>query len=152
MRTKVYRTNSRDLLNWANGFFGYPAYDYAGNGGSNGHEGPTAPSTRLPVDVWAEEDTFVLTAYLPGVDTEAVEITMEGDELTIRGEFPQRHEGEAVQYLRTELYHGKFERRINFNVAVDVDGIEATFENGVLRLSVPKAEELRPKQIKVMAK
>ena len=152
MRTNVFRTNSRDLLNWANGFAGYPRYDYAGNGGSNGEGNEAGRSVRLPVDVWAEEDAFVLAAYLPGVDSESVEITMEGDDLTIRGEFPQRLEGESVQYLRSELFHGKFERRISFNVPVDVDGIEATFENGLLRLNVPKAEVIRPKQIKVTAK
>ena len=57
-----------------------------------------------------------------------------------------------MNFVKSELFHGEFERRLSFNVPVDVDGIEALFENGVLTLTVPKAEEIRPKQIKVQVK
>ena len=79
-----------------------------------------------------------------------VEITFEGEELTIRGSFQPQPEN--VEYLKRELYHGGFERRLTFNVPVNADAIEATYEMGVLTLRVPKAEAIKPKQIKVQAK
>jgi HSP20 family protein len=179
MRTKVYSNPTRDFANFANAVnrvFGadFAGYDFARNGGHAGSNGQSTPATtamRLPVDVWAEDNTFVITAYLPGVDPEAVEITMEGEELAIRGTFPtlpqpaatpvaEGTEGEATEaqtakgpeFIKRELYRGAFERRMTINVPVDVDQIEATYELGVLTLRVPKAEAVRPKQIKVVAK
>lgn len=139
------------MANAINGAFERP-YDYARNGGhasANGKNGENvATKMRLPLDVVATENAFVLTAYLPGVNPEQVEITFEGEELRIQGEFPQA-EGEL---LKRELYHGPFERRLTFNVPVNADAIEASYEQGVLTLRVPKAEVARPKQIKVVAK
>jgi len=125
-------------------------YDYVRNGGHNGAaNGEQAPSKlRLPLNVVANDQAFTLTAYVPGVNPDQVEITFEGEELTIRGEFPAV-EGE---FVKRELYHGPFERRVTFNVPVNADAIEATYEHGVLTLRVPKAEAVRPKQIKVVAK
>lgn len=117
-------------------------YDYAANGGSTSQR-----NLRLPIDAFATETEFVITAELPGVNPEQVEITFEGDELTIRGEFnPVMAE---TNYLMQERFQGTFERKLTFNVPVDGDNIDATFENGVLKLIVPKAESVRPKQIKV---
>jgi HSP20 family protein len=147
MRTRVYPNNVRDLASLANaasrnfGRFGYP-YDYAANGGSNGES-----KYRLPVDVWATDNAYHIAAYLPGVDPEAVEITFEGESLTIRGEMPAVDE--ETKFVRRELFHGSFERTLNFNVPVNSDAIEATFKHGVLTLDVPKAEEILPKQIKI---
>ena len=157
MRTRNYNDFVREFTTIADAMNrvldGQP-YDYARSGGSNGagngSNSPAQPVMRLPLDAYATEDAFVLTAYLPGVDPEAVEITFEGEELTIRGSFgPQ---AENAEYLKRELYHGSFERRLTFNVPVNADGIEATYELGVLTLRVPKAEAIKPKQIKVQAK
>lgn len=183
MRTKVYANPVRDFATFANAMnrafnaeFGN--YDYARNGGhnatGNGNTNDNSQSTkmRLPVDVWTQDEAFVITAYLPGVDPEAVEITMEGEELTIRGNFPalpqikavqsegaegeatpeQSEEAKGPEFIKRELFRGAFERRMTINVPVDVDNIEATYENGLLTLRVPKAEAVRPKQIKVIAK
>ena len=153
MRTRSYNdfvrefTTIADAMNRA--FDGQP-YDYARNGGSNDGSKEAQPVMRLPLDAYATEDAFVLSAYLPGVNPDAVEITFEGEELTIRGTFAPQSEN--VEYLKAELYHGGFERRLAFNVPVNADGIEATYELGVLTLRVPKAEAVKPKQIKVQAK
>lgn len=157
MRNQPTNTMLRDFATIANAMnraFERP-YDYARNGGHNGANGvngangaKTAAKMRLPLDVVAAEDAFILTAYLPGVNPEQVEITFEGEELSIRGEFPQA-QGEL---LKRELYHGPFERRLTFNVPVNADAIEAGYEQGVLTLRVPKAEVARPKQIKVVAR
>jgi len=125
-------------------------YDYARNGGSvaPAHGKNEEVSYRLPVDAWADEDAWYVAAYVPGVLPENVEITFESDELRIKGEFPKTVEG--AEYAKRELFRGGFERRITFNAPVNADAIEATYENGVLNLRVPKAEAAKPKQIKVM--
>lgn len=160
MRTQPYNTMLRDFATIANAMnraFERP-YDYARNGGHNGVNGvnranstPEANTTtkmRLPLDITGTEEAFILTAYLPGVNPEQVTITFEGEELNIQGEFPQA-QGELLKH---ELYHGPFARRLTFNVPVNADAIEASYEQGVLTLRVPKAEAVRPKQIKVVAR
>ena len=157
MRTATYNDLVRDFVSASdvmNRMLGARAYDYARNGGSAGSAGsanaPLERSMRLPLDAYATEDAFVLTAYAPGVKAEDLEIQFEGEELTVRGKFqPAPAE---VAFLKQELFHGAFERRLTFNVPVNADAIEATFENGVLTLRVPKAEAVKPKQIKVQAK
>lgn len=105
---------------------------------------------RLPLDVYGTPAEFVITASVPGVNPESVEITFEGDVLTLRGEFPDALEN--VEYLMRERRHGRFSRSLSFNVPVNPDAIEASFEHGVLTVTVPKAEEVKPKTIKVVAK
>lgn len=157
MRTRSYNELVRDFTTVAdvmNRMFDTRSYDYASNGGSNGSSNggnsQPQPTMRLPLDAYATEDAFVLSAYLPGVNPDEVEITFEGEELTIRGSFAPQPEN--VEFLKRELYHGGFERRLTFNVPVNADGIEATYEMGVLTLRVPKAEAIKPKQIKVQAR
>ena len=152
MSVKSYNTFVREFANMADAVNrANSAYDYARNGGSNGENGaPRKRVTRLPIDAWANEEVFTIKAYLPGVSLEDVEITFEGEELKIHGHYPENDD--EVQFVTRELFNGEFERRLTFNVPVNDDEIEATFENGVLTLSVPKAEEVRPKQIKVQAK
>jgi len=139
-----------------NRFFNNVAYEYSRNGGSNGESSvkETTPvserETLLPVDVWVTPEAFQVAAYLPGINPEDVEITFEGEELTIRGKLPATPEG--AEFVKRELYHGPFARRVTFNVPVNADAIEANFHNGLLTLSVPKAEAIKPKQIKIQAK
>ena len=152
MTVKTYNNIVREFVNMADAMNrANSAYDYARNGGNNGEGGaPVKRVARLPIDAWANEETFSIKAYLPGVSLEDVEITFEGEELTIRGRYAESEK--ETEFVTRELFHGEFERRLTFNVPVNVDEIEATFENGVLSLSIPKAEEVRPKQIKVQAK
>lgn len=151
MSIRTYNGMVRDFMNMADAMNRSYAYDYARNGGStNGEDGATERKMVLPINAWADEDTYMVQAYLPSVAPDSVEITFEGDELTIRGEFPSV--GEDVKFLKRELFNGSFERKLTFNVPVDVDKIEAVFENGALTLSIPKAEAAKPKQIKVVAK
>lgn len=158
IRYNTFPNESVAWNNMMNRFFNNLAYEYSRSGGSN--EGEVSPSngsyangaqeTLLPVDVWATPEAFQLNAYLPGVNPEEVEITFEGDELLIRGTLPAAPENS--EFLTRELYHGSFVRRLTFNVPVDADRIEATFHNGLLTLSVPKAEAVKPKQIKILTK
>ncbi|HNS01001.1 MAG TPA: Hsp20/alpha crystallin family protein [Anaerolineae bacterium] len=104
---------------------------------------------RLPLDVYSTPEEIVLLASTPGVDPESVEITFEGDVLTIKGEIPGAFEGENVEYLMQERRHGRFSRTLSFNVPINADAIEASFDKGVLTIVAPKAETVKPKTIKV---
>ena len=105
---------------------------------------------RLPIDAYSTDNEVVIKAALPGVKPDEVEIAYEGDTLTIKGEIAE--EPENVNMLYAERFHGRFVRTVQLNVAVDADNIEAVFENGVLTLTLPKSEEVRPRLIKVQAK
>ncbi len=105
---------------------------------------------RLPVDVYTTPEEIVLTASLPGLLPEEVDITIEGDTLTIRGEL--RRPLDNVEYLFQERPYGPFARSLTLNVPVDVEKAEAVFENGVLTLTLPKKEAIRPKAIRVKKK
>jgi HSP20 family protein len=153
MRVRTYNDVVRDFVHMADAMNRAvdqrnAAYDYAGNGGSVAQ--PAENIAGLPLDVVVTPEAFSVVTYLPGIEPEAVEITFEGDELTIRGQLPKAEEG--GDWLKRELYHGSFERRLSFNVPVNADGIEAHFHNGLLTLRVPKAEAIRPKQIKIQTK
>ncbi len=102
---------------------------------------------QLPIDAYATEDAIILTADVPGLTPDALEVTLEGDTLTIRGEFKNREENR--NYLLKERLAGHFERTLTINTPIDSAKIEATFVNGVLTLKLPKAEAVKPKQIKI---
>lgn len=108
-----------------------------------------APAWQLPVDAYATEDAIVLTADVPGLKPEQLEVTLEGDTLTIRGELKNRPEDR--NYLLRERATGHFERVLTINTPIDNGKVEATFEDGVLALTLPKAEAVKPKQITVKA-
>lgn len=105
---------------------------------------------RLPVDAYTTPEEVIIVASVPGVKPEDVDITLEGETLTIRGELPgPRENANCVLQERT---YGKFARTLTLNVPVSADKAEATFDNGLLTLRIPKAEAVRPKTIKVSAK
>lgn len=106
--------------------------------------------SRLPLDVYTTPSEVVIAANVPGLKPDEVEITLENDTLSINGEFKAPMEN--VDYIFQERPYGKFSRALTINVPVDADKVEATFENGVLTITLPKSEAARPKVIKVEAK
>jgi HSP20 family protein len=104
-----------------------------------------------PLDVHQTPDEIVITAALPGIKPEDVDITITGQTLSIRGEFKADEEISRDQYLYRERRYGTFHRQLQLPVRVQGDAANATFENGELRLSIPKAEEVKPRQIQVKA-
>jgi HSP20 family protein len=104
------------------------------------------------LDVYQTPNDVVVKASLPGIKPEEVDISITGDVLTIKGEHKEEKEVKEKDYLVKEHRYGSFSRSISVPVSVKSDKAEATFENGVLTLTLPKAEEVKPKQIKVKAK
>lgn len=105
---------------------------------------------RLPVDVRADEDAYVITAAVPGLRAEDLKIEVLKDVVTLRGEIPAADEANDG-YLLRELRAGAFERSLRLPEPLDVSKAEASIENGLLTLRIPKAEEARPKTIKIQA-
>ena len=113
---------------------------------------PEPRADELPIDMYQTKDDVVVKAALPGVKPEEVDITITGDTLTIKGEHKEEQESKGEDYLYKEHRYGTFSRSVTIPPQVKSDEAEATFENGVLTLTIPKAEEIKPKQIKVKAK
>jgi len=102
---------------------------------------------RLPLDAYVTGEEIIVLANMPGVKPENVEITIEGDTLTIRGERPAPIEN--VNYVMQERTFGKFQRTLNINIPVDANRAEARYDNGLLTLIIPKTEAAKPKVIQV---
>jgi HSP20 family protein len=114
------------------------------------YEGVGERRSRLPLDAYTTPEEIVIIAPLPGLTPDEVDIVLEGDTLTIRGELHPPLEN--VEYLFQERPFGAFSRTLTLNVPIDAEKAEAVFENGVLTLTLPKAEETKPKTIKVKGK
>jgi HSP20 family protein len=108
-----------------------------------------APGPALDVHQNAEE--IVVSAALPGLKADDVDITITGQTLSIRGEFKADESIERDQYLYRERRFGTFNRQLQLPVRVQGDATTATFDDGVLTLRIPKAEEVKPRQIQVKA-
>ena len=101
----------------------------------------------LPLDAYVTDEDLVITAAVPGMTPDDVDITIEGDALTIKGEI--RGPLDNVNYVLQERPYGSFSRTLRLNIPVQADKAESSFENGILTLTIPKQEEIRPKTIKV---
>jgi HSP20 family protein len=112
-----------------------------------------APKERemlLAVDVQTDEDSYVVTALVPGLAADDLSIEVLNNTVSLRGEFKST-EIEDAKYLVSELPAGRFSRVITVPTVLDAAKAEAHIHNGVLHLRVPKAESHRPKTIKVLA-
>jgi len=104
-----------------------------------------------PINVWADEDRALITAEIPGVDKNDLEINVTGDTLALSGERKLDKVPEGVRYHRKERSSGKFKREIQLPYTVDVKKVKATFKNGVLEVALPRVEAEKPKRIAVKA-
>lgn len=110
-------------------------------------------SRTFPVDIYESEDKlyYVIEAALPGFKPEELHITAVGDMLTIAA-VKKEENLEKELYVRRERYMGEMTRTFTLPMMIDVEKIEATFEHGVLKLFIPKAEEVKPKEIPIKVK
>ena len=116
--------------------------------------GPTIwrnPDTPLtfPVDLSETEEEVVVKAALPGIDPEQVEISVNDGVLTVKGETKSDESTEGENYHRREIRYGAFHRAMSLPAEVDGDKADAEFKDGILTVTLPKAEQARPKQIKI---
>ena len=113
-----------------------------------GQRAESRSALRLPLDAYLTDEELVIKASLPGLGPDDVEITLEEDRLTIKGELSGH--ADDVEYLIHERPCScSFSRTLRLNMPVDVEKAEASFEDGVLTLVLPKAEAARPKVIKI---
>jgi HSP20 family protein len=103
----------------------------------------------LPLDVSETANEFVVKASVPGVKPQDVQITVQGDTLTIRGEIKAEEEKKDENWQLRERRLGAFQRSVTLGTPVDADKAQAHYEHGVLTLTLPKAEEARPRRIKI---
>jgi len=106
----------------------------------------------FPVDMYETDDTVVVKAVLPGLRPEDVDISVTAEGLTIRGEVKHEEKVERENYYRQEIRYGMCARTLPLPTRVDHERAEAEFEHGMLTIRLPKAEEVRPKTIKIKAK
>ncbi|MDJ0847666.1 MAG: Hsp20/alpha crystallin family protein [Myxococcota bacterium] len=104
----------------------------------------TLPGFSPRIDLRESDEAFVLRAELPGLDENDFEIALEDDVLTLKGEKKTEHEEEREGLRHVETRSGSFERRFRLPVPVKADDVKATFEKGVLTVTLPKPEEERP--------
>jgi HSP20 family protein len=104
------------------------------------------------VDIFETTDSIVIKAELPDVDLKDIDVRIEDNTLTLRGE--RKHEGEVKKenYHRIERYFGAFQRSFSLPATINQEGVEAICEKGVLTITLPKKEETKPKQINVTIK
>lgn len=105
----------------------------------------------VPVDLWETKDAYQVRADLPGLTPEEIEINATADTFTISGEFKPTTDVTSEAWLRHERRTGRFTRSFTVPVQIDPDKVEAKFTNGVLELVLPKADNVKPRTIKINA-
>lgn len=110
--------------------------------------------SSFPLDVYATEDTLTILAAMPGMDSNNLEISIDKGQVTLKGAIlnvAKSEEAKDATWYVHELPSGNFYRSLTVPFEVDADAAEATFDNGMLRLTLPKAEAAKPRQIKIRA-
>lgn len=103
----------------------------------------------LALDVIEKDDEFVVKASVPGIKPDDLEITFTDNTLTIKGQTQEDQEVKEANYHLRERRFGSFSRSITLNSHINADKIQANYDNGVLTLTLPKAEEVKPKRIAI---
>lgn len=112
-------------------------------------EGRVAPRAFPPVNIWAGENDLVLTAELPGIRPDDLELTVREDTLTLQGRREPQADDDSIAWHRRERAHGSFARTIELPFRADPDKVEARFLNGVLQVKLQRPESDRPRKITI---
>ena len=113
---------------------------------------PDEMSWSPPVEMYEKADRFVVRVELPGVKKDDIDISMTGDTLVVRGEREVPKQAKDEEYHRCEVCYGHFSRSINIPAAVDVDEIEATYEDGILDIGLPKTKDAKAAKVEIRAR
>lgn len=117
---------------------------------TNSSNGESSSSfQRLALDVQENDDAFTIYASVPGVNPDDLDISFSDSVLTIKGETRGENVSENEKWHLRERRFGQFQRSISLPTAIDADNIDASYNNGVLTLTLPKAEETKPRRIMV---
>ena len=111
--------------------------------------GGTESNLAIPLDIYATRDALVVEAALPGVKPDDVEMTVTGDTLTISASSADERRSEEAGVLYQEIQRGAMSRTVTLPENLKADEATASFEHGILRLQIPKAEQARPRQIRI---
>jgi HSP20 family protein len=98
-------------------------------------------------DVYEEQDALIVRAELPGLKKDQIQLTLQDDTLTVTGERKQETDAQAKDHLRRERIFGRFERTVALPFAVKANEVKAAFEDGILTITLPKADEAKPRSI-----
>lgn len=104
------------------------------------------------VDIYEDENSVVIKAELPGIEQKDIEVKIEDNTLILRGERKHEQEVKKENYHRVERYYGSFQRSFSLPQTINQDNIKAACDKGVLTITLPKREEIKPKQINVEVK
>lgn len=116
-----------------------------------GDDKELASSTWAPaVDIFETENELVMSAEIPGIDEKDIEIKLEDNTLTLKGERKFEKETREENYHRIERSYGSFYRAFTLPNSVNVDKIHAEHENGILKITLPKRQELKPRNVKIL--
>ena len=110
-----------------------------------------ARTEHPPVNAWTGTDNIILTAELPGIEPDDLDISVQGNSLMLHCTMKESEVQDGIIYHRRERTHGAFARSWQLPVEVDGDRVDARLENGVLRLTLPKAESHKPRKVRVKA-
>lgn len=140
MERNPFRDIQNELNRLFDNFLGRPTTGMSGTSGR----------VWMPVgDIYETNDDLILNFELPGVPEKDISLSITGDVLTVKGERPFGHQVNGDNYVHTERVYGRFERSIRLPVPVQAGRVRATYRDGVLEVSLPKAEEVRPKEIRI---
>jgi len=114
--------------------------------------GTASPPAAMPMDAFRESDAYVVELDLPGVDAESIDLDVEQNVLSVRAEKRTTATAGTSDVLIAERPSGTFSRQLFLGETLDTDNIEATYEAGVLRLTIPIAERAKPQKIEIRAK
>ena len=117
--------------------------------GEGQDESLTTSSFAPAVDVYEDEHTVTLKIEVPGIDEKDIDVRVENNTLTVHGERKIEKEEKEENYRRVERHYGSFTRTFALPTTVDTENVSATYDKGVLKISLPKKAEAKPKQIKV---
>jgi HSP20 family protein len=152
---RLMRVNRPETWNWSpldqlstlrneiNRLFDYPLTDFTGSEDFN----TWAPA----VDLYENKDNLVVTAELPGLKKEDIDISLHEDSLTIAGERKEEKQYGEGDSQRAERFYGRFQRTVSLPKKVDASAIRASYKDGILTVTLPKAPEAKPRQIEVTA-
>ena len=104
------------------------------------------------MDVYQDKDSVIVETSLSGIDPEKVDISIENDVLTVSGRKEEKSEVKREDYYRKEIREGSFSRSVILPMSVVGDKAEAAYDRGILKITLPKAEEVKPKKIAIKAK